>query len=97
MNLPTPNKLVLRSGQAVAENWKSFHTQWRNYEVATGLCKKQMEVRVATFLCVIREEGIEKYKSFKLDEEEDKNNIEKIIEKFTLDSEARTNTVIERN
>ena len=77
MNIPVPNKLVLNSGQAVAENWKSFYTQWRNYEVATGLCKKPMDVRVATFLCVIGEEGVEKFESFNFDEEEDKKKIEK--------------------
>lgn len=42
-----------------------------------------MDVRVATFLCVIGEEGVEKFESFNFDEEEDKKKIEKIIEKFT--------------
>ena len=77
MSILVPNKLVLNSGHAVAEKWKSFYTQWRSYKIATRLCKKKMDVRVATLLCVIVGEGIEKCISLIFYEQEDKKKREK--------------------
>ena len=56
-----------------------------------------MGVTLTTFLCVIGEEGIKKYGNFKFKEENDRKKIVKIFGKFTLDSEARTNIVMEKN
>ena len=49
-------KLILTNGNT-ANSWQQFFSQWKNYEIATGLKKKEKEVRLATFLCVIGKEG----------------------------------------
>ena len=39
-------------------------------------------MRLATFLCTIGIQGLEKYESFKFDDEDDKNKIDAVIKKF---------------
>ena len=52
----TPEKLILINGNTL-NSWQHLFSQWKNYEIATGLKKKEKEVRLATFLCVIGKEG----------------------------------------
>ena len=52
----SPEKLILTNGNA-ANSWQQFLSQWKNYEIATGLKKNDKELRLATFLCVIGKEG----------------------------------------
>ena len=77
-------------------NWKKFKKTWNNHEIATGLIIiKKSNVRLATFLQVIGEAGIENYESFKF-ENDDGNKIEKVIEKFEEDCKPRKNILNER-
>jgi hypothetical protein len=47
INLPFPQKLDFRGN--IATNWKRFKRMWTNYEIATGLDKKEGKTRTATF------------------------------------------------
>ena len=96
MEIPGPEKLNLIDGNEAA-NWNRFYSQWKCYEVATGLIEKTDEVRIATFLCFIGPEGHEKFNSFDFENEEDKTKMDKVIEKFEMDFQKRTNIIIERN
>ena len=65
VTIPPPDKIDFKNGQTISSNWKRFVKQWRNFELATGLNEKKMNVRLATFLCVIGKQGEEKYESLK--------------------------------
>ena len=80
--IPVPEKLDLRDGQTTSKNWKKFKRSWQIYETATGLNKKEKTVRLATFLAIIGEDGLEKYDSFQFGSDEDKNDINEVIMKF---------------
>ena len=67
-----------------------------NYELATGLSKKTNDVRLATFLTVIGDQGYEKYESFSFEEEADKNKIDKVLLKFDAECKILTNQLNER-
>ena len=94
-SLSPPQALDLSAGGNTSTNWKKFKKAWNNYEVATGLIEKPSNVRLATFLHVIGEAGVEKYESFEF-ENDDGNKIEKVIEKFEEDCKPRTNILNER-
>uniref|UniRef100_A0A8W8NTZ3 CCHC-type domain-containing protein n=1 Tax=Magallana gigas TaxID=29159 RepID=A0A8W8NTZ3_MAGGI len=52
------------------KNRKFFKSQWMNYEIATGLDKKQNAIRIATLLTVIDKDGYHIYENLTLTEEE---------------------------
>ena len=43
------------------QKWKKFKQKWNNYEIATGVAKKDKPTRVATLLTVIGEEAVDVY------------------------------------
>jgi len=79
LTIPPPKPVVLSDNGSAAANWKKFLAQWQNFELATGLDKKPSEVRVATLLSIIGEDGQEKYESFTFDNIEDKKDIDFVI------------------
>ena len=68
--LPPPEPLQLQQGNT-AQKWKKFKQTWSNYEIATGVAKKEKPTRVATLLTVIGEEAVDVYNTFTWDEEGD--------------------------
>ena len=67
LNITPPEHLDFKNGSSLSQKWKSFKTQWKNYEIATGLNEKKAEVKLATFLCVIGPQGQEKYEHMKFE------------------------------
>ena len=41
MIVPAPAPIDFRNGKSSNDNWKRFQLQWKNYEIATGLDKKE--------------------------------------------------------
>jgi len=70
--IPPPKELNLSADSSPAASWKKFRIAWNNYELATGLMGKPNEVRLATFLSVIGEEGMDKYQSFYVENDEER-------------------------
>ena len=68
--LPVPEKLNFEDGREAAA-WRRFKRQWTNYELATGLKSKPKDIRLATFLNIIGNQGFEKYDSFTFSNPED--------------------------
>ena len=97
MNILGPEPIDFRNAREISSTWKRFLSQWRNYEIATGLKKKSEEVRLATFLCVIGSQGQEEYDNFKFETDADKKDIEKVIEKFNISNQNRTSIIVKRN
>ncbi|KAL9963770.1 hypothetical protein ACROYT_G027310 [Oculina patagonica] len=78
--IPSPLNLtdLLHQG----ENWKSFRREWKFYELAAGIHKKQEEVRVASLLNVIGKEGMDMYDTFQWANASNALKIDKILKKF---------------
>ena len=93
--LPPPEPLQLQQGNT-AQKWKKFKQSWNNYEIATGVAKKDEPTRVATLLTVIGEEAVDVYSTFTWNEEGDDLKIEKVLEKFENFCNPRKNTIYER-
>ena len=60
--IPPSDKIDFKNGETISNtNWKRFVKQWNNFELATGLNEKKMNVRLAIFLYLTGKQGEEKY------------------------------------
>ena len=60
MSLPVPKPLILDCPLASLENaWKSWHRQWKQYLIASGLREKPADVQVATLLTCLGPEAMD--------------------------------------
>ena len=82
LQLQPPCPLDMSSSSNVATNWKKFKEAFGNYEIAIGIDEGNDKRRVAIFLHVIREAGVEKYNTMTWAEPDDKLRINKVIENF---------------
>ena len=97
LNINLPEKLKLREATDIGQCWKQFKQAWQIYEIASGCINNEEIVRLATFLHIGGPEAVEKYNTFSWNNEEDKNNLQKVIEKFDNDCKITTNVLLERN
>ncbi|KAK2549090.1 hypothetical protein P5673_030459 [Acropora cervicornis] len=72
----------------LAENWRQFKQQFKIYEIASGLARKDGKVRAMTLLHVAGSEALELYNTFQWDEDDDNTKVEKIMEKNQLEGES---------
>lgn len=80
----------------IAENWKKWKQKFNIYLIATGL-DSEMEIRkVAVLLHVIGEEAIEKFNTFRLNEEDSKR-VSKILDAFDHYCMLKTNESVDRH
>ena len=77
--LPPPEPLDL-SGGNISENWKKFKQKFTNYEIATGINKKESATRKATLLKVIGNDAIDVFNTITWDAEGDDTKIDKVIQ-----------------
>ena len=61
-NIPPPRPLDMDDN--LATNWKQWRKTWQRYEIATGICKQEGLIRVATLLSVIGEQAAKVYDTF---------------------------------
>lgn len=92
--LPFPAKLEMEGNVAI--NWKKFKRTWVNYEIASGLVKKEKELRTATFLTCIGADAADVYEGFAFEEEGDEKDIDKVLDKFDNFCVGKTNETYER-
>jgi len=95
-SIPPPKAVELNDASSAATNWKKLLKQWTYFELATGLETKKKDIRLATFLSIIGDEGLEKYESFTFESEEDRNDIKIVIQKFEQCCNIVTNVLHER-
>ena len=93
--LQPPSALALTGN--LAENWRRFKQQFKIYEIASGLARKDGKVRAMTLLHVAGSEALEVYNTFQWDEDEDNTKVEKIMEKFERYCNPRKNLTFERH
>ncbi|CAB4031929.1 Hypothetical predicted protein [Paramuricea clavata] len=90
---PVPSPMVCQ-GDKVA-NWESFKQQWEDYEVATGLEKRDAKIRLATLRSVMGKECMQIFMNLKLTVEERKD-IEICIGALEAHFKPKRNVVYER-
>ena len=91
---PPPN-LSLQGN--VSENWHRFKQQFNIYLVASGWIEKSAKVKAMTLLHVIGSDAFEVYNTFKWGNEEDKEAVEDILEKFEQYCSPQKNITYERH
>lgn len=90
-NIPPP----LEFSGNIAENYKRFKQRVNIYMTANGLHQKSDEIKVAIFLNLIGEEGIDVFNNFKLSEENQKK-YEVVVKKFDEYLLPKKNIIYER-
>eukprot|EP00118_Oscarella_pearsei_P023850 m.291111 g.291111 ORF g.291111 m.291111 type:complete len:232 (+) comp40724_c2_seq1:1251-1946(+) len=78
----SPAPLNLEDPVHRGENWKKFERDWKFFALATKLAKEDNDVRCATLLNVIGDDGLDLYETFAFENDDDKDDIKKILEKF---------------
>lgn len=66
----------------ICENWRKFKQQWSVFFVASEYSRKRPIVQCSLFLHTIGQDALEIYNTFTFEEENDRNVLEMIIEKF---------------
>ena len=79
----------------VAGNWEFFKQQWSDYEIATGLDKREESVRLATLRSAMGRECLQILLNLNLSEE-DKKKIDKCLEALEKYFKPTRNVVYER-
>ena len=92
-----PKPLNLKNSKNVHKSWKDFKEKWEIYEIASGTAEKEPLKRLATFLHVAGNDALEKYRGFAFENENDKRDIEKVLEKFDNDCKSTVNILTERS
>ncbi|XP_069106974.1 uncharacterized protein [Argopecten irradians] len=93
-NLPVPTALDLRGN--LCANWKKFRRIWDNYEIASGLKHKTKELRNATLLTCIGPDALQIYDGLTFDNDDDKTDVDKVLDKFEKFCIGQTNETYER-
>lgn len=98
LQLQPPSPLDMSSSANISTNWKKFKEAYRNYEIAIGIGQEASNNnrRVAIFLHVIGEAGVEKYNTMTWAEPDDKLKIIKVIENFDRELGPKSNIIMER-
>ena len=99
INIPLPSKLEL-SGN-LATNWKKFHRAWNNYEIAARLKDPEhpavnKSLRTATLLTCIGSDALDVYDGLDFESEEQKNDIDVVLQKLQRYCIGETNEIYER-
>ena len=92
--IPLPAKLSVRGN--LASNWKKFRRMWNNYEIATRLRQESKELRTATLLTCIGVEALETYEGLEWANEDEKIDIDIVLEKLETFYVGATNVIYEQ-
>ena len=85
INIPLPSKLELTGN--LATNWKKFHRDWNNYEIAARLKDPEhpavnKSLRTATLLTCIGSDAVDVYEGLEFQNEDDKKDIDIVLQKL---------------
>lgn len=93
-NVPIPPKIQLKGN--LASNWKQWKQIWNAYELVTKLKDQSDEYRVATFITCIGQDALAIHNGLPFTSEDEKKNMDKIIELWDSYCLGRTNITYER-
>ena len=83
-------------GNDAAQRWNRWEKGFRTFFIASEYKKKPKDIQVAILLNCAGTEAQEIHETFQFDDEEDKKNIDKVLEKFEEYCNPRKNIVYER-
>ena len=94
-----PSKLELTGD--LATNWKKFHRAWNNYEIAARLNDPEnptvnKSLRTATLLTCIGSGALDVYEGLEFDNDDDKKDIDIVLQKLQRYCIGETNEIYER-
>lgn len=89
--LPMPIKIT---GNPIAE-WKRFHSQWNNYEIATDLTDKPSSKRAAVLLACVGSDAYEVFETLDISVD-DRKKVDKVIAALENHFVGETNQTYER-
>ncbi|KAL9985245.1 hypothetical protein ACROYT_G007622 [Oculina patagonica] len=92
-NFPLPHAMKCHGD--VVGNWDFFKQQWSDYEIATGLDKREESVRLATLRSAMSRECLQIFLNLNLTEE-DKKKVDKCLEALENYFKPSRNVVYER-
>ena len=92
-NIPIPRALSLTGN--LAQNWKVFQRDWKNYEITSKLSTEDMSVRVATLLSCIGSDAMNVFDGFNMSDRE-RENVVIIMKAFESYCIGETNETYER-
>ena len=75
----------------IAENWRRWKQRFEIFSLASGLSEKDAGIQAAAFLHVAGPEALEVYNTFSWPTADDKNKVDKIMEKFDQYCNPRKN------
>ena len=81
----------------IAENWRRWKQRFEIFSLASGLSEKDAGIQAAAFLHVAGPEALEIYNTFSWPTADDKNKVDKIMEKFDQYCNPRKNITWERH
>ena len=90
MDQLSPPEVLSLDGN-IAENWRRWKQRFNIFSLASGLSGKDAKVQAASFLHVAGSEALEVYNTFIWDDADEKNKVDKIIEKFDQYCNPRKN------
>ena len=93
--LRVPAELDLSSSNK-EEAWKKFEQRFKTYATASGLSGKSGGVQVATLLHVVGEDGQDLHSTFTYGDDEDRDDLNTVMEKFRTYLTPRKNETMER-
>ena len=91
--IPLPSKLDFKGN--LAANRKKFKRLWTNYEIASRLPTQSSDLPTATLLTYIGPDILEIYDGLPFENEEEKTNIDKVIDFLDAYFIGETNEIYE--
>lgn len=92
--IPAPTALKL--GGDIAADWERFRSEWNNYELAIDLSDAPAKKRAAVLLACVGSNAYAVFRTFKFENDDDKSDVEKIIEAFNRHCIGEANITYER-
>ena len=93
-NVSLPQKCDTKGN--LAANWKKWIQIWKAYEIVTGLDKQPSTLRVATFITYIGPDALEIHTGLLFPSDDDRQNIDKVLELWQDYCIGKTNVIYER-
>ena len=93
-HVPPPGRLELKG--KLSDNWKKWKQVWDAYETVTKLNEKESKFRVATFITCIGAEALEVHNGLPFRSEDDKQDINIVLDLWNSHCIGQTNIIYER-
>lgn len=92
--VPLPPKLSIERDMASA--WKKWRQIWDSFELVSGLNQRPNKFRVATFVTCIGSDALDIYNGLPFDQDEQKEDIDVVLQLMEKYCIGETNTIYER-